>query len=258
MLDSQKSKSATNSDRNSKIQNRKIRVLLWDIDGTLLRSTKQGDFREYFAPAMREVYGGTGTLDKMSVSGMTDSQIAFEALKDENFTTEKIFEKMADFIKSLGENMARFVGNYDKPYEILPGAHEILEATSQNQHFVNALLTGNFSGGAEIKLKQVGLWEYFENQPNTFGEHSHDRRKLAELALRNIKEYFRVDLTNKQVIVIGDTPNDIDCAKSIGAKVIAVATGRNYPANELQTFKPDCVLENLSDTGKVLQILETV
>ncbi len=258
MLKIQDSNSETIRNPKSEIQNKTLRVLLWDIDGTLLQSTRGGAFKEYFAPAMEKVYGSSGTLSAMSVSGMTDSQIAYEALKDEGFSPPDIFSKIDEFTKALGEMMAEFVDKEVEPYRLLAGARDILEATSKNPQFVNALLTGNFTVGAEIKLKYFDLWKYFENQPNTFGETSHDRRELAKSAAENINEFLQIELNHDQFIVIGDTPNDIACARALGAKMVSVATGRNHPSEELRTFEPDVVLENLSDTKQVLEILETL
>ncbi len=235
-----------------------LRVLLWDIDGTLLQSTRGGAFKEYFAPAMRKVYGSSGTLAEMSVSGMTDSQIAYEALKKEGFSTENVFSKIDEFMAGLGEGMVRFVGEQKEPYRLLDGVREILELTSKNPRFVNAILTGNFTVGAEIKLKHFDLWKYFEGQPNTFGETSHDRRELAKTAAKNINKFLETELNHKQFIVIGDTPNDIACARALGAKMVSVATGRNHPPEELAEYKPDVLLENLADTEKVLQIFNSL
>ncbi len=258
MLKIQNSKSEPTQNLKPEIQNENVRILLWDIDGTLLQSTRGGAFKEYFAPAMEKVYGSSGTLAEMSVSGMTDSQIAYEALKDEGFSTKEIFTKIGDFTKILAVKMSHFVSEQNEPYRLLAGAREILEAASKNPCFVSALLTGNFAIGAEIKLKYFDLWKYFENQPNTFGETSHDRRELAKTAGKNINKFLKTELNHDQFIVIGDTPNDIACARALGAKMISVATGRNHPAEELLSFKPDVVLENLADTKRVLEIFESL
>jgi phosphoglycolate phosphatase-like HAD superfamily hydrolase len=140
----------------------------------------------------------------------------------------------------------------------LSGAREILEASSKNPYFVNALLTGNFGVAAEMKLKYFDLWKYFVDKPNTFGEISHDRRELAKTAAKNISKFLQIELSNEQFVVIGDTPNDIACARALGAKMVSVATGRNHSSAQLAEYKPDVLLEELSDTKKVLQILETV
>lgn len=258
MLDTQKSQSAPNQNQESKIKNQNLRILLWDIDGTLLQSTRVGAFKEYFAPALEEVYGSSGALGAMSVSGMTDSQIAYEALKNEGFSTEEIFSKIEDFAKTIGEKMSRYVNGQDEPYRLLPGAREILEVASKNPHFVNTLLTGNFAAAAEMKLKYFDLWKYFADKPNTFGEISHDRRQLAKTAGKKIRKFLQIELSNEQFVVIGDTPNDIACARALGAKIVSVATGRNHPSSQLAKYKPDVLLENLGDTKEVLRILETL
>lgn len=258
MLDTRNSKSSTTKNPESKIQNPNLRILLWDIDGTLLQSTRVGAFKEYFAPALKEVYGSSGALAAMSVSGMTDSQIAYEALKNEGFSTKEIFSKIEDFAKTIGEKMSRYVSAQNEPYILLPGAREILDAARKNPRFVNSLLTGNFGVAAEMKLKYFDLWKYFADLPNTFGEISHDRRELAKTAAKNISKFLQIELSNEQFIVIGDTPNDIACARALGAKMVSVATGRNHPSTELAEYKPDVLLEDLSDTKKVLRILYTL
>ena len=90
MPEIQNSNSDTIENLKSKIQDSTLRILLWDIDGTLMRSTVGGAFKEYFAPALERVFGSSGKLADLQVSGMTDMQIAYEALKDEGFTPEQI------------------------------------------------------------------------------------------------------------------------------------------------------------------------
>ena len=77
----------------------KLRILLWDIDGTLMRSVRHGEYKKYFAPAMEKVYGSCGKLDSLKVSGMTDTQIMYESLRDEGFTPEQIFDEKENLLK---------------------------------------------------------------------------------------------------------------------------------------------------------------
>lgn len=235
-----------------------LKILLWDIDGTLMRSVKYGAYKEYFVPVMMKVYGSSGKLENVQASGMTDTQIFYEALKYEGFTPEKIHGALEKLLPIFKEEMARVVEKNKDAYELLPGVREILEATSKNPHFFNVLLTGNLSVAAEIKLTHFDLWKYFENAPNVFGEISHDRRELGKAALKTIAEFLGKKLEPEQFIVIGDTPNDIAAARAFGAKMVSVATGRNHPPEELAEYQPDVLLENLSDTKKALQILETL
>lgn len=235
-----------------------LRILLWDIDGTLTRSTGNGAYKEYFAATMEKIFGSAGNLDKINASGMTDTQIMLEALIDEGFTPEKILGERRRLLKTFREEMQRVHERGENRYQVLGGVREILAETGKNPLFVNALLTGNLSCAAEIKLQSVGLWKYFEGQPNAFGEISHQRSDLAVEAGKLFTEYYDFSFKPDQFIVIGDTPNDIACARALGAKAVAVATGKNHPLEELAGHKPDFLLEDLKNTAEVLQILSEI
>ena len=240
----------------SKIQN--LKILFWDIDGTLLSSTTSGEYRKYFAPVMREIFGSAGKLDELQVSGMTDTQIFYESLRDEGFTPEQIRAEIENLLPVFKKRMSEFVGANENPYVIKPGVREILEATASNARFVNALLTGNLSVAARIKLEHFDLWKYFDGKPNLFGELSHDRRELGRNAVEIFGKYLNADLRAEQFVVIGDTPNDVVAARAFGARMVSVATGKNHPAKELAKSNPDIVLKDLSDTREVLRVLETI
>jgi phosphoglycolate phosphatase len=251
------------SEVTSKIQNlrsnsKNARVLLWDIDGTLMRSMRNGAYKEYFAPALKRVYGSAGDLDTMQVSGMTDTQIAYEALRGEGFSVADIFAKVDTLLEVFHEEMSRVIARADNPYSVFPGVREILAAAYDHPLMLNSLLTGNLSCAAEIKLRHVDLWQYFEFVPHAFGEISHDRRELAKEAGKRINEFLRAELKPEQFIVIGDTPNDIACARAFGAKAVGVATGRSHPPEKLAIFEPDVLLTDLTDTASIMQIFETL
>lgn len=237
----------------------KLRILLWDIDGTLLIARGGGAYKDYFAPAMERVYGSSGILrGQLKVSGMTDLQIAFESLQPEGFSVEQIYGKCDEFCQAIGEEIERVCAPEENRFVALPGVREILEATHENPLFVNALLTGNLPVAALFKLKFVGLDKFFDFSLGAFGNESHRRIDLPAVAARNISAKFDYEFAPSQFIVIGDTPNDIACARHFGAKAVAVATGRNYPAESLIPHKPDYLFQNLTDTTKVLQVLETL
>ena len=104
-----------------------LRIILWDIDGTLVRTRRRGVFREYTAPVLLRVFGTAGRLEEMSVSGMTDLQIIAEALRDEGFTTEQVRERAAELVPLYHEELERLTRGEDI-YYALPGAREALEA----------------------------------------------------------------------------------------------------------------------------------
>lgn len=253
MLDAQKIQNPQPATRNQT-----LRILLWDIDGTLMRSTLQGGYRKYFAATMERVFGSAGSLAEIVPSGMTDTQIMFEALRGEGFTAAQIFARKETLLEVFKAEMTRVLAQNGEPYETLAGAREILTATAQDPGFINALLTGNLSVAAEIKLRSVGLWDYFAGAPNAFGEISHERKDLAHEAGRLFNQRFDFEFSPQQFIVIGDTPNDISCARAFGAKAVAVATGRNQSREKLLAHEPDALLDDLRDTAKVLKVLENL
>ncbi|MGI8493794.1 MAG: HAD family hydrolase [Pyrinomonadaceae bacterium] len=251
-------------DTNYKLQNKahlqadNLRILLWDIDGTLMRSTRPGSFKEYFKPVMQRIFGTSGSLKELKVSGMTDTQIIYESLKDEGFTPEQIIGARNELLPVFKEEMTKKLGETLTPYEMFPGVCEILDRTAADPNFINCLLTGNFSVAAKVKLSHLDLWKYFENSPNFFGEISHDRRELGRDAVKNVSSFLGKAVDAKQFIVIGDTPNDIAAARAFSAKIVSVATGRNHPKAELLKLNPDCLLENLGNTDEVLEVLKSL
>ncbi|HEX7315906.1 MAG TPA: HAD hydrolase-like protein [Pyrinomonadaceae bacterium] len=230
-----------------------LRVILWDIDGTLLHSRRHGAFRDYMTPAMLRVFGTAGRLDELVVSGMTDLQIFTEALHGEGFTAERVRERLPELIPFFLEGMERMAGEGEL-FRALPGTREALEATEREPRYLNSLLTGNVEPAARLKLRLVGLEEFFR-LPGAFGDLSHDRRDLPAVARERISRHLNQDLNPDQLIVIGDTPNDIACARHFGARAVAVATGRGHTTDELLRYDPDAVLQDLTDTELLLRTL---
>ncbi|HEX8399089.1 MAG TPA: HAD hydrolase-like protein [Pyrinomonadaceae bacterium] len=247
------------SEKQIRIPHSEIRILLWDIDGTLLVAPRNGSYKEYFAPAMERVYGSIGILrGQLKVSGMTDLQIAFESLQSEGFSVEQIYAKCDEFCLAIGEEIERICAPEENRFVALPGAREVLEATDAHPRFVNGLLTGNLPLAARFKLEFVGLHKFFDFSLGAFGNESHRRIDLPAVAARNVSAKFDYEFAPSQFIVLGDTPNDIACAKHFGAKSVAVATSRNHPAETLVPHKPDYLLNNLTDPAEVLRVLENL
>jgi phosphoglycolate phosphatase len=231
-----------------------MRILLWDIDGTLIRSVKTGGYKEYTIPVLEEIFGTSGRLAEMRVSGMTDLQIVYEALSDAGITQEEILARAEVLVSRLTEEARRVTGNGMKFFEVLPGVRETLQALADHPRYESALVTGNIKPMAYLKMELVGL-EHFFTLPGAFGDESHNRRDLPARAAERIREHLQVDLAPEQFIVIGDTPNDIDCAQHFGARAVAVGTGRFYSTKELLKHNPDKFLPDLSDVDLVLRTL---
>src|SRR5262249_355413 len=231
------------------------RILLWDIDGTLIRSVKTGGYKEYTIPVLEEIFGTAGQLAEMRVSGMTDLQIVYEALSVTGISQEQILARAEVLVSRLTEEARRVTGNGGQFFEVLPGVRETLAALAAHPRYESALVTGNIKPMAQLKMELVGLDRFF-TLPGAFGDESHNRRDLPARAAERIREHLQMDLTPEQFIVIGDTPNDIDCARHFGARAVAVGTGRFYSREEIVACEPDALLPDLADTGLVLRTLE--
>src|SRR5215204_3936537 len=234
-----------------------MRILLWDIDGTLIRSVKTGAYKDYTIPVLEEVFGTAGRLADMHVSGMTDLQIVYEALSNEGITQEEILARAEVLVSRLTEEARRVTGNGVKFFEVLPGVRETLEALAAHPRYESALVTGNMKPMAELKMELVGL-DHFFTLPGAFGDESHNRRDLPARAAERIRQHLKMDLRPEQFIVIGDTPNDIDCARHFGARAVAVGTGRFYSTEEILKHKPDKFLPDLSNIDLVLNTLAEI
>jgi phosphoglycolate phosphatase-like HAD superfamily hydrolase len=234
-----------------------VRVLLWDIDGTLLRSTRAGAFKDYVVPTLESIFGTAGNIHGLRVSGMTDLQIICEALREEGFTTEQVRERIGEIrtrFMSEMERVAARAATDDAPlFELLDGAREILERVAAHPRYLSSLLTGNIEPAAHLKLRLVGLADFFQSLPGAFGDDSHDRRQLPALAAARINARLKLSLRPAQFIVVGDTPNDIACARFFGARAVAVCTGRFDTCASLAAHNPDALLTDLSDTDLVLK-----
>lgn len=244
-----------NPGRDSLVSAVDLRILLWDIDGTLIRSARPDAFKDYTIPVLERVFGTAGRLVEMRVSGMTDLQIVGEALREEGFTHEHILARVEELRTCYMEEMMRVTGNGTQFFSVLPGVKECLAAVDEHPRYQSALVTGNIEPAAQLKMELVGLSRFF-TLPGSFGDESHDRRDLPALAAQRIRRHLGIDLQPAQFIVIGDTPNDINCAHHFGARSLAVNTGRFYSRDDLLRHNPDAILTDLSDAAAVLKTLD--
>src|SRR5205823_12547054 len=132
-------------------------------------------------------------------------------------TPENLAECFDGYLQHLAELLPRTKGH------LLPGILKLLEALHARRDVVLALLTGNLSRGAELKLTHYGVWHYF--QFGAFADDHHDRNELGRFACSRALEKLGLEFEKGRIFVIGDTPHDIDCGRAFGAKTVAIATG---------------------------------
>jgi len=219
-----------------------------------MRSARTGAYKEYTIPVLEEIFGTSGQLEDMRVSGMTDLQIVFEALKESDVSQEQILAEIDRLTRRITEEARRVTGNGVQFFQLLPGVLETLQTLHDHPRYQSALLTGNIKPMADLKMELMGLDQFF-TLPGAFGEESHVRRDLPGLAAERIRKQLQMDIPPEHFIVIGDTPNDIDCGRHFGARAVAVGTGRFYSDEEIRAAEPDAVLPDLSDTELVLETL---
>ena len=231
-----------------------LRILLWDLDGTLVRGKRFGSFKDYTVPMLQTVFGTAGCLPDLVVSGMTDLQIVEEALRGEGITREYISARKSQLKECYIREMKRAVDDGAHVIVAIPGAHEALKAVDEHPRYLSALLTGNIEPAAHLKVEVAGLAKYF-TLPGAFGDESFDRRDLPGKAVERINRHLDLNLAAEQFIVIGDTPNDVACARHFGARIVAVASGRIHSADELRACQPDALLPDLLDVELLMKTL---
>jgi phosphoglycolate phosphatase-like HAD superfamily hydrolase len=225
------------------------RLLLFDIDGTLITSGGAGEGA--LCDAMRARFGVEETLDGLTIAGATDSAIAGALLARHNIpgTAENKIALLDAYLGFLEQRLPNHAGR------LLPGILTLLERLRHDPRFVLGLLTGNLAHGARIKLDHFGVWEFFEF--GAFADDHHDRNELGHFARARAKDARGTDFPPDRIIVLGDTPRDIACGKAIGARTVAIATG-HYSIETLVGHAPDLVFADLADTDAVVEALATL
>ncbi|MEM9290049.1 MAG: HAD family hydrolase [Acidobacteriota bacterium] len=205
-----------------------MKLLLFDIDGTLIRAGRQ--VGPIFLGALEETFGRPVQFGNYSFAGRTDSQIIFELMARSGVSHQEIEATLPEMRDCYLERLERDLD--PRQMTICPGVVPLLQRLSQRDDVALGLLTGNFRRGAYIKLERLGLDEYFPI--GAFGDDGIDRSELPPIALQRARSTYRHPFDSANTVIIGDTPNDIRCARDHGMAVYAVATG-TYPLAQLET-----------------------
>ncbi len=226
-----------------------MKLVLFDIDGTLI--TSRGAGRRAMRVALERVFGTAGGIDQYDLRGRTDTRIVHDVMGAEGWEPAQVTERLDDFFEAYLGGLAAEIGD-GQGVATLPGVAAVVERLAGSSDVVLGLVTGNIEEGARIKLHPTGLWPRF--QVGAYGSDHMDRRRLPSLAARRAHALLGREFPPADVVVIGDTPHDVDCARACGAVAVAVATGQ-YPREALLADRPDHFFEDLSDTERVLRAL---
>ena len=223
-------------------------ILLFDVDGTLILSGKAG--LRGLTRAFRDLFGVDNAFHGINAAGRTDGFLIDEASRRAGVDVtpdhraalqSRYYECLAEEILLPGEGRN----------QVMPGVRTLLDALRQRHDTVLALLTGNFRESARIKLEHFDLWTPF--QFGAFADDASDRDRLVPVALRRAREAGH-DPREERVIVIGDTPLDVQCARAGGVRALGVATG-SHSVDELRESGADDVFPDLTETALVMKAL---
>jgi phosphoglycolate phosphatase-like HAD superfamily hydrolase len=227
------------------------KLVLFDIDGTLLLTAGAG--RRAIVAALGEEVADPGTLGGVRFDGKTDPQIVAELLEaaghSESRETERIRRVCHRYIGLLALELARPTTRTT----LMPGVQPLLDRLEARPGVVLGLLTGNLAEGAALKLRSGGI-DPARFRVGAYGSDAAHRPALPEIAARRAEPFFGRIPLGPEVVIIGDTPADIQCGQGISARAVGVATG-SYSLSALAACGPHAVFEDLSDTESVLEAI---
>ncbi|MCP4423052.1 MAG: HAD hydrolase-like protein [Chloroflexi bacterium] len=226
-----------------------MKLLLFDIDGTLIRSHGAG--REMLAAALTELFGTAGPIDSYKMSGKIDYRIITDLLTAAGIAAAEIEAKLTDVYRLMTEK-ARLIFPANE-MSACPGVEPLLAALNQREDALLGLMTGNIRETAPLKLRAARI-DPAQFRLGVYGSEAQTRNQLPAIAMQRATDLMGRPFNGTNTVVIGDTPADILCARAGKATVVAVASGW-HSSQTLTRYQPDFLLENLSDTVQALEIL---
>jgi phosphoglycolate phosphatase-like HAD superfamily hydrolase len=249
-----------------------MRLLLFDVDGTLVLTG--GAAVRAMNDAFEQVFGVRGAFDHVPMPGRTDGAILADAFTRAVPQSQILADALSaagvrpvdgEIVRYKEAYFTRFADEIHKPVPVdparagrhrfkgvLPGVRALLDALQPRPDVFLGLLTGNYEQGARIKLEYFDLWRYF--RCGAYGDDSLDRHALVPVAVARSLEAGCPAVDARDVVIIGDTPLDVACARDAGVNCLAVATG-GYGVDALRAAGAAVVFDSLADTEAVLSAL---
>ena len=226
-----------------------MRLILFDIDGTLIHSNRAG--RAALVYALEKIFGTAGPADSYQMAGKTDPLIITELLQAAGIPPAEVepqMERVYELMAQRGQTLF-----WERGIKPCAGVPALLEALQRRDDILLGLVTGNARITAPLKLAAAGL-DPALFRVGAFGSDDGNRNRLPALAMHRAAELSGASVNGADTVVVGDTPADILSARASGSRAVAVATGI-HAAPTLAQCNPDHLLDNLADTKTVLQIL---
>ena len=229
-----------------------MRLVLWDIDGTLVDAAGHG--RDSFGDAFSAVFGRKADLEAVRMAGRTDHAITVALLEGSGIAgAEGQLERM---LEALAVALEARRGRIAHEGSAKPGARAALEALAERRGMIQSLLTGNIEPNAAVKLAAFGLDELVDLEIGGYGSDAHATRSdLVAVAGEKAAHLRGVRVEPADTVLVGDTPLDVEAAHDAGARAVAVASGP-YDAAELERSGAEVVLADLRDTAALVAAIE--
>jgi len=231
-----------------------MRLILFDIDGTILWTDGAG--RRAIHRALLDEMGTAGPIEGYRFDGKTDPQIVRELMElaghPECNSEDRITAVCTRYVELLTAELAKPT----QATRVYPGIQDLLAALEPYEAGGRALvglLTGNVQHGAALKLRSAGL-DFERFTVGAYGSDSHYRPNLPAIAARRAEQRTGRTFSGAEIVIVGDTPDDVACARPMGARTVGVGTGY-YTAAQLREAGATHAFDNLGDTAAVIRAL---
>lgn len=221
-----------------------MKLLLFDIDGTLMFHVGRRSWNEQYAHGMKVAFGITQPIDFSTYNGSIERHMAWEIVRKHHISKEEFFAKFSLYTEAMMIHLADWAKE-GPVFQAIDEAATLVRLLSTHKNLVLGILTGNAQSIARWKLSHVGLDMYFSF--GLYGEEADNRIELAKLVFEKAQKQLHQEFAPQDIVVIGDTVHDIRCGKAIGARTIAVTTGMHNDPAVLQTESPDILVDSLAD-----------
>jgi phosphoglycolate phosphatase len=221
-------------------------LVLFDLDHTLIDNG--GMSKRVYAQAFQDVAGRVPAQSAVT-EGRTDRAIMSDLLRAHGLEMPP-WELVQAGLERAGLANEQWLSSHGR---VLPGVWSALDALSGMPGVIVSVLTGNIRANAQVKLRVFGLDRLVDPSVGAYGDEAEDRALLVPAARERAQVRYP-QLVGAPVVLVGDTPRDVQAALDAHVHVIAVATGV-HSAGDLAAAGAGAVLEDLSDTGLFISLL---